>query len=368
MSSADRHGLSSAQPKNGELEETIGKLENLTAIAVLRLSVPTASFNRTRAMKLLTLLAASAACAVLLAAAPAVADTPANCSYSDFLGDWTLSLGAPAKPGLTSLDCSTFDQIDTLSLTLSYPNIARANTEPLQFGNWTLIYNQGLEFWVDDVIYMAFSAFNSTASLCDRTSNGWMHDVWGNNWACFNMQRTTQRNREGKVIPQRQAEPTIQAQADRLFSAERAADPVRRNTLYKADHAYLAAVNKAAKGQFTVKHYPEHDGKTIGEMERRRGQRVTHGVPSLLQQMHAVDSTHLRHPKKHASEIPASFDWRNINGQNFVSPVRDQGTCGRSDTIRCVLPLQVSFSQSLTLVLPFACVLSLAAIRLEVVL
>jgi len=28
------------------------------------------------------------------------------------------------------------------------------------------------------------------------------------------------------------------------------------------------------------------------------------------------------------SDIPASWDWRNVNGQNFVSPVRDQGQCG----------------------------------------
>jgi len=27
-------------------------------------------------------------------------------------------------------------------------------------------------------------------------------------------------------------------------------------------------------------------------------------------------------------DIPESFDWRNVDGQNFVSPVRDQGQCG----------------------------------------
>ena len=190
------------------------------------------------------------------------------------------------------------------------------------------IYNQGVEFWIDGMIYMAFSAYTPTASLCDRTSGGWMHDESGNNWACFSMQRTTQRNRAGRAIPQRQAEPTLQAQSDRLFSAERAADPVRLNTLYRPDHAYLAAVNKAAKGQFIVKHYPEHEGRTIGEMERRRGSVTHRGAPSMLQQIHAPGSKHLRHPKKHASEIPSYFDWRNVSGQNFVSPVRDQGTCG----------------------------------------
>lgn len=29
-----------------------------------------------------------------------------------------------------------------------------------------------------------------------------------------------------------------------------------------------------------------------------------------------------------ANQLPDSFDWRNVNGRNFVSPVRDQGGCG----------------------------------------
>lgn len=26
--------------------------------------------------------------------------------------------------------------------------------------------------------------------------------------------------------------------------------------------------------------------------------------------------------------LPDSFDWRNVNGVNYVSPVRNQGSCG----------------------------------------
>ena len=31
---------------------------------------------------------------------------------------------------------------------------------------------------------------------------------------------------------------------------------------------------------------------------------------------------------KAAFSLPESFDWRNVNGQNFVSPVRNQEQCG----------------------------------------
>jgi cathepsin C len=32
--------------------------------------------------------------------------------------------------------------------------------------------------------------------------------------------------------------------------------------------------------------------------------------------------------QKIADALPDSFDWRNVNGVNFVSPIRNQGSCG----------------------------------------
>ena len=31
---------------------------------------------------------------------------------------------------------------------------------------------------------------------------------------------------------------------------------------------------------------------------------------------------------KEANALPDSFDWRNVNGVNYVSPIRNQGSCG----------------------------------------
>jgi cathepsin C len=118
--------------------------------------------------------------------------------------------------------------------------------------------------------------------------------------------------------------PRDVAQVNHELRQKRVNDPERRAAVYHTDHEFLAKVNKAAEGWFTVKRYPEYEGQTIGGLERRRG---STNLVSPLEQ-HAPTAHHRHTPQLHASAIPQSWDWRNISGENFVSPVRDQGQCG----------------------------------------
>jgi hypothetical protein len=93
-----------------------------------------------------TLAAVLFAAALLLACVSVQADTVANCTYDDALGTWQVSLSAyqPA-PTQPSLQCDwAWPTADIVEATLTYPNVATlANGGGV--GNWTLIYNQGIE-------------------------------------------------------------------------------------------------------------------------------------------------------------------------------------------------------------------------------
>ncbi|XP_042905830.1 dipeptidyl peptidase 1 [Parasteatoda tepidariorum] len=227
------------------------------------------------------------------------ADTPANCTYEDVRGTWMFYEGE--RSGESDLDCSNFrgPTLNSMKFELLFPNIAV--DELGNKGYWTIVYNQGFEVVINYRKYFAFSMYkqsgNNVTSYCDTILPGWSHDILGKNWACYNAHKITPT-----TAPKFHMEPSL-----------------LEDGIYRQDKDFVHAIN-SIQNSWTATVYPELDGMSLTSYFRRLG-----GVKSRIHK-----SPSLRSPKVWPmfQDLPEEFDWRNVSGVNYVSPVRNQGGCG----------------------------------------
>jgi C1A family cysteine protease len=74
-----------------------------------------------------------------------------------------------------------------------------------------------------------------------------------------------------------------------------------------------------------------------------RGRRLGASSPELERRL-AV-ATPERHVRG-AAAYPASFDWRNVNGANYITPIEDQGGCGSCVAFGTVATLEAAYQTS----------------------
>ena len=230
-----------------------------------------------------------------------VGDTPANCTYEDVLGTWVFHQGQTGYA--TAPDCTSFDVIYTMQVELMYPDVAQD-----EYGNrgfWTLIYNQGFEVVVGTRKYFAFSNYTTeqktVISHCSSTFPGWSHDLMSHNWACYYGEKMKKSSHKEK-------NRTVGSK----FNLERK---------YIPNKNFISEIN-AAQNLWQATHYPSMSGMTLEGLMRRAG-----GLPNTPSS-HPSTSPVSQHVKLAAKELPESFDWRNRDGVNFVSPIRNQEQCG----------------------------------------
>ncbi|KAK4294723.1 hypothetical protein Pmani_032670 [Petrolisthes manimaculis] len=229
-------------------------------------------------------------------------DTPANCMYEDIRGTWTFY--ETERSGDNTINCDTLGPIvHTKTFTLSFPDTVmdELNNE----GTWTMVWNQGFEVNINERSYFAFSDyegnFGNAMSYCDRTSNGWSRDKTIRNWSCFVANKTT------PVAPHPTRKMTVvESQLQQH---------------YHNDHNMIHNIN-TMQTSWTAKAYPQHEKYTVQEMLNRGG-----GVASMLTSP-PTPAPATPEQKARVSLLPDNFDWRDISGENYVTPVRDQGGCG----------------------------------------
>nr|XP_054751557.1 dipeptidyl peptidase 1-like isoform X2 [Lytechinus pictus] len=233
-----------------------------------------------------------------------VGDTPANCTYEDVAGEWVFEVSGYG--GDNKIDCAKPGPVTyKLHVQLLFPDVA-VDLEYGTKGFWTLIYNQGFEVVLNNRKYFAFSEYTQNGSQvtmnCSQTLPGWSHNTMGTDWACYVGR---------KMGPSKVYQHPVSKQRHQYFSQK----------MYQNDKKMVEKINRVQKSwKATV--YPEHERYTVEDMQRRAG--AMNGLGTFRPHPSPVTSE----TSKAAFSLPESFDWRDVDGQNFVSPVRNQAQCG----------------------------------------
>jgi len=191
---------------------------------------------------------------------------------------------------------------------------ADAASRLLSQGKWTMIYDEGFEVTVAGHKYFAFSYFKKGSSekhkksVCHMSFPGWYHNAKNpdsKSWGCYYASKVDKS-------------PSMEQ--EHLIETNEAGSEAK----YEPEHDLVQHINSHPKQSWKAKVYPEWQQKQMKHLHLMGGGRTFHPpayrapTEELLEEDEEID----------ISALPAHVDWRNKDGQNYVSPVINQGNCG----------------------------------------
>jgi cathepsin C len=300
--------------------------------------------------------------AVLLGAA--IADLPVHCLRHQVAGSWFFYVSEPSKVrtkcGHQSPDSALFQPaIDisnyptTTKMHLEDPSIVKSDAE---VGTWTMVYDEGFEVRLGSRKYLAFNMFDPGEKVdgpmekfksdCTSTQVGWYKDEVAGTWGCF-----VASQKDLKIAPPPMKllpEPAIIGVVDRHQPFDGDGAMSRLNALTAAfsnigsgvflqvddsivpletHHKHVEAIN-SQQTSWKAQVYPRLLNKTHAELNRFAGIRRSGQKPARAPKSFLQFATHEKRIQDRVSGFPTDFDWRNKDGQNFVTAPMDQGECG----------------------------------------
>ncbi|KNC79267.1 hypothetical protein SARC_08340 [Sphaeroforma arctica JP610] len=293
-------------------------------------------------------LISTVAAVVGLLASVSVADVPADCRVNEIKGSWLVRRGPGNNDNtITCNENSDVASRDVIQMSLLYPNIV-SSAEGHE-GNFTLVYNQAFEAYIDGVVYFAFVNWEKTPDYgdvssifhCGQTMTGWYHDYDGSNWGCFKAQKMNAN--EAHIVkeikkPPVKAEDLPSPADDANGAVDTHADFVQRinaaqnewqateyepwqeeqlDAILKFRTSHGAPDTTSYERTTTDADYFERRQRLLPKVENGENAAISLVVPDTNSRISLAQSAY-----------PESFDWRDVDGVNYVSPVRNQDKCG----------------------------------------
>lgn len=242
-------------------------------------------------------------------------------THSIWEGTWKILVG---KGGYNkTLGCFRNPEVTVkeFKVTLSCPDYAKD-----EFGNegyWTSVFEAGVEIVIQGRKFYSIPwkrprEGNNTKDKDDLTwrgmAVGWSHDLLGNNWACFYGIRSY---RDGEKKPKEEPEPSKPLLFEHLKTKDSESEE------FRSDLNLIKSINEG-QSFWKAEKYPQFENFTKADFVNLAG-----GEYSL--RIKAPKPGPETEAQRNASlyyRLPTNFDWRNIRGDNYVSPVRNQGGCG----------------------------------------